>query len=49
MVHICITSVSTHKKSKNSTGEKVIVAPPGPLPVVLKVADNIKVNYSLTR
>lgn len=37
--------VSSHKKSKDSqTGEKPAVTPPGPLPAVLKVAENIKVR-----
>ena len=45
---IYITLVSSQKKSKDSTGEKVVVAPQGPLPAVLKVAENIKVKEILT-
>ena len=45
---IYFTLVSSQKKSKDSTGEKVVVALQGPLPAVLKVAENIKVKENLT-
>ena len=48
ILNFLLCQVSSHKKSKDSqAGEKSVVTPPGPLPAVLKVAENIKVNIRL--